>query len=418
MSARHRSIRPTGQMPRSVAGDSVASKFVQKSPGTQGTHAKVVSNFFEITVEKSSPDFFQYNVEIIPKHLANPDDLAAAEKPNQTANPRPAPSVDQPAPAKQSGKPKGSGRRAAAAKRAGIDLTAKSSPAIASSRPAAKVSANGPTAKENGSTNKENSPPANCPATNASTPETIANDLKACSIQAKPNEASGFKARSKRLPKERLNDIFDAVFSRFRVFQCNVEPFTDGEKNIYSTTKFHLTNNRWSGLVPIKNGDAEEEYLVKITVPETSHCQNFLALRVNDGRITPYELQSLDILLRNGLRLSMVLDGPNLYPKYNDPRAVQYEIGKGDPLKYIQPGHYQSARKASGGLFCNVDRTMAVFTKGNDLIGIIDKLVPGKRLLSFVSSVTFNRMILQENLSIRQFDLLTFHLAISAHRSQ
>lgn len=328
---------------------------------------KLKVNFFKISLAKC-PDIYHYNIEIIPERLAQPGELAACAKPAQSGTPSAAvssvvsanpPAASEP---KQSGKPKGKGRKAAAAKAAGIDLPAKSTPAASSSGAS-----------------------ASSPAASASTPA-------ASTSQPLPDSKSK-TPRSKRVPKELHNVIFRAIFTSYPVFKCDgILPFFDGEKNFYSFTKFHLPNNCWSGLIIVGNGDAEEKYLVNITVPETSHCQNFAKLREKDGRLMPYELQALDILLRNGPRLTKVALGPNLFFKFNDPlgQNLRYLIGGRfpDPLKYIQFGSYQSTRRTDDGLFYNVDRAMAVFTKGGDLIGIIDQIVPG-RCLSLSIAIGF-----------------------------
>lgn len=136
-------------------------------------------------------------------------------------------------------------------------------------------------------------------------------------------------------------------------------------------------------MVVVKNHDVAERYRVNITVPDSSHYQNFGTLLKKDGRLMPFEMQALDIVVRNGPRWNKIALGPNLFCKFDDPqgRPLRHDIGRGnfkDPLKFIQFGFYQSSRRTEDGLYCNVDRAMAIFTIGGDLIRLIDLIVPSR----------------------------------------
>jgi len=183
--------------------------------------------------------------------------------------------------------------------------------------------------------------------------------------------------KSKKTPKRLNDEVFRAIFAQHRnVFQCNVLPVFDGNKNFYSTTQFRLPNGQWSGIITVIDKEREEKIRVNITTPEVSHGQNLRDLAKKTDQIMPVELQALDIIMRNGPRLTKISLGPNFFLKSGDERSkrLQFDI-EGDILKYGQFGHYQCAKMTEGGLYYNVDRAMAIFTEGGKLIEIIKDIL-------------------------------------------
>ena len=188
--------------------------------------------------------------------------------------------------------------------------------------------------------------------------------------------------KSKKTPKRLNDEVFREVFKKYKdVFQCRILPVFDGEKNFYSTTQFRLTNGNWTGVVQVKDKERIENIRVNITTPEVSHGQNLKKLLSPTDQIMPVELQALDIIMRNGPRLTKISLGPNFFFRSDDQRAhaLQFEIGK-DIMKYGQFGHYQCAKKTEGGLYYNVDRAMAVFTYGGKLIDAIKEILDSDRV--------------------------------------
>lgn len=183
------------------------SKFAVKSYGTKGKEIKVKANFFKITLN-NSPNYYHYNIEIVPEGAASQSDASLASESSRVASvPAQSPSTSQ-ASAAQSGKSKGKGRKAAAAKRAGVDPSA-SDPVVSSPAVSAGDSASGPsTSSPSTSSPSASSPPAKQPA---------------------PASVPTKTPKSKRVPKQLHNDIFSAVFHSFPTFKCNYLPVFDGE---------------------------------------------------------------------------------------------------------------------------------------------------------------------------------------------
>ena len=365
-------------MQTSNSGDAKPVQFAPKKYGSLGKE-KFRTNFFKIELIADSPSIFHYNIEIIPKRFdPQSSDVNSCESPTVP----PLGAVAK-APVAQSGKPKGKGRKAAAAKKAGIDLTSYR-PVASTSRPVQVAQAAG----------------ANDQVAAANDQAAGANGTK------KPDESSepAKMLKNRPAPKHLQNDIFRAVFDS----KLECLPAFDGRKNFYSIVELNLAGkSSWTkiievdntGSIMVDNNQRKERYQVNITVPKDSNLPKFSALLKKDNRLMPFELQALDIVLRNGPRIKKVAIGPKLFRKFNDPdlsdkKSLRLNIGSGS-LKYIQFGYYLSARKAEDGLYCNVDRAMAIFTQGGALIKLIDLIVPGKArfddisLLFLFSSIDF-----------------------------
>ena len=366
------SKRQTGQMQHSTGGDSrsTVSDFALKRYGTQGNLVKLKSNFFKIDLV-DTPTFYHYNINMDRGRLTISEEAAlriiqSAAQTVAAQPPAASTTVAPKAPAAQSGKAKGPGRRKAMAAKNGIDLTS------------------------NSLTNGASRPAANALAANANGLPATMNDLAISTNGAnQPDDPSEppKTAKGKRAPRESLK-IFKALFSIYsKDLKCDYLPFFDGEKNFYSTTKLNLEGNCWPKPVYVQNGERMEQWTVDITIPEKSNVQNFGELLKKDGRWMPFELQALDILLRNGPRQQKIALGPNLFSKLDDGQRYDILTGKNrDPLKFIQFGYYQSARKAEDqrektALYLNVDRATAILTNGGNLIELVDKIEPGKTVL-------------------------------------
>lgn len=96
---------------------------------------------------------------------------------------------------------------------------------------------------------------------------------------------------------ELRNQIFAVLLEQYRsTFNCSLPPVFDGKKSIYSIEKLAIPNN-WSNKVTIENK------VFTVVIRKAEILSDMKRLNRKESQMKPNELQALDTIIRNGLKL-------------------------------------------------------------------------------------------------------------------